>query len=284
MVLDAKKLVLAHQCWARGSSIFPGIEWDHAGAIAAISGAWQDQPRSDLAERLALGEGFAEEYLIRAALERRPGAVEALDRRYIHPLRSAITQICRDAELTDEVLQALREKLLLPPHPRLASYDNRGRLATWLAVVASRSALDAVRKHGQRARREAELSEELVAMATGPEVQLARQELNTLLHAALRSALLKLPPRERHALRMHLMAGWNISQIGRTFGAHRATAARWLVTARERLEREIRLELSARGGVAEDEVESLIGGMRSRFDLRMSQLFQTADPIATAAS
>jgi RNA polymerase sigma-70 factor, ECF subfamily len=53
---------------------------------------------------------------------------------------------------------------------------------------------------------------------------------------------------------------------------HRATAARWLTDARERLGEIIRTELAARLQIAAEEVDSIVRLVQSRVDMSLDRL------------
>lgn len=212
-----------------------------------------------------------------ACLAGRPGAAATLEREYLSKLRPRVLRVCRSVDVADEALQALREKLLLPPEPKLAAYENRGHLAAWLTIVALRTALDVTRRTQQGTLRLTALDEDLVTHALSPESQCATRELDGALRIAMRDAVRRLPDKQRFALKMQIVAGWSIDQIGRSLSTHRATAARWLVLAREQVERDVRRALVNELGLSAAEVDGALGAMRSRLDVRVSQFFQSTE-------
>src|SRR5688572_11678454 len=101
------------------------------------------------------------DYVRAACLENRPGAVRVLEEKYLQPLRPVVARICRSEDVEDLALQRLREKLLLPPAPRLRIYQSTGSFKAWLRVVATRTALDVARRHQIDIGRQAALEEHL---------------------------------------------------------------------------------------------------------------------------
>jgi RNA polymerase sigma-70 factor, ECF subfamily len=272
---ESEETELCEACYASGRALFPSIVWNRSDFGRACLGRWAGQRPEDLAARLAVGRGRAEEYLILACLARRAGAIETLEGEYIAELVGRVRRICLQQDVVDDVLQMVREKLLLPPEPGLASYENRGYLRAWLTIVAVRTALDVTRR-GQLRRMPLEhLDDKLLELSASPEAEYLGQEVQAAFRKALREAVQRLPERQRFALKMQLVAGWSIDQIGRALSTHRATAARWLLSARERLERDVREQLVARLGANETEVRCLMGQMRSQLDVRFSQIFLT---------
>jgi RNA polymerase sigma-70 factor (ECF subfamily) len=270
------QLELSDACYQEGRATFPHVAWSAVGFAEACRARWQAESARDLADRMGGPVGRAEEYLVLACLAGRPGAAATLDREYLIKLTPRLRTLCRSRDVADEALQALREKLLLPPTPRLAQYENRGQLAAWLTIVAVRTALDLTRRAQHSALRSTELNEQLVEHALSPESQFATRQLDAALRRALVGALERLPPEQRFALKMQLVAGWSIDQIGRALSTHRATAARWLVAARERLEQEVRATLVRELGFEPREVDGALGALRSRLDLRLSQFFHSS--------
>ena len=269
---------LSDACYASGHELFPRIAWSRPDFRRECLNRWAGQPVEDLDSRLALGRGRAEEYLVLACLTSQPGAIETFDSEYVVALKPRVRRICPHPDAIDDVLQIVREKVLSPPAPSLLLYENRGHLGAWLTIIAVRTALDVTRRQPRLHQgQHAELDEKLMTLATSPESQYLGQELRAAFRQALREAVQRLPPKQRFALKMQLIGGWSIDQIGRALSTHRATAARWLVSAREQLEQDVRAALVARLGVDESEMSCLLGQMHSQLDVRFSQLFRTIE-------
>jgi RNA polymerase sigma-70 factor (ECF subfamily) len=250
----------AQECYRLGTQRFPDISWPWAEFAVAWSSAGEGRP------------GTAEEFLRLACLRGLPGAAAALDREFLRPLRPVLRRICRSEDLTDTALQELRTKLLLPPAPRLDSYKPTSSLRAWLSVVATRTALDVVRRSAVHERHEVELEEQLAAMTEQPEQRVLGAEQRALLAAALRAAVRRLPHEQRFALRMHVTANWNIAQIGRVFSVHRATVARWLLAAKEALRGTLREELER---LAPGPADAALSSLPSQLDVSLSRVFAT---------
>jgi RNA polymerase sigma-70 factor (ECF subfamily) len=90
--------------------------------------------------------------------------------------------------------------------------------------------------------------------------------------AGLRSALARLDARSRALLRYQLIDGWSIDQVGKLYGVHRATAARWLADARQVLGDAIRSELATRLQISTHEVDSIVRLVQSRVDMSLDRL------------
>src|SRR6187551_1326751 len=146
MIDESEATELSEACFASGRALFPRIVWNGLDFRRACLERWAGQRPSEVASRLAVGRGGAEEYLVLACLTRRPGALETLESEYISGLEGRIRRICPQQDVVDDVLQMVREKVLLPPAPGLALYENRGYLTAWLTIIAVRTALDVTRR------------------------------------------------------------------------------------------------------------------------------------------
>jgi RNA polymerase sigma-70 factor, ECF subfamily len=255
----------AQECYRLGVTQYPDIRW-----------TWDDFQRawpSDTEEDSI--RPSAEEFLRLACLNACPGATDVLEREFIEPLRGDLRRTCVTDEATDAALQLLREKLLLAPHPRLASYRSVGSFRAWLKVVATRTALDMMRQRGVVFGREVEFEDRMEGFAIGPEERYLREESRAVLRTALRAAIKRLPDEHRQALRMHVIGDWNIARIGQVFGVHRATVARWLVSAKDQLRGLLREELACRLPTSDAQADLLLSDMPSRLDLTLSSAFAT---------
>lgn len=93
--------------------------------------------------------------------------------------------------------------------------------------------------------------------------------------ALIKAALAGLAPRQRSVLRMHLVEGLTIDQIGRAHDVHRATAARWLEHVRDELRVATLRGLRARLGGDADAVASLVRVLDSRLQVSFQRLLAT---------
>ncbi|MEJ7598598.1 MAG: sigma-70 family RNA polymerase sigma factor [Kofleriaceae bacterium] len=187
-------------------------------------------------------------------------------------------QLRRRGHTEDEVAelqQQLRVRLLVGDGegPRIASYTGSGRLRSWVLVSALR---EAVRARQSRAREPAFEDDALIALADRvdlvPGTAIDKERYRRVVRIAFRAALQALAPRERNLLRMNVIDGLSIDQIGAVQGVHRATAARWLERAREQIARSVRRELMTSLGADPFEAEELLHWVQSRIELSLSGL------------
>ncbi|MEO8178633.1 MAG: sigma-70 family RNA polymerase sigma factor [Deltaproteobacteria bacterium] len=187
-------------------------------------------------------------------------ALEAFQRLYDPTVRRVCSRRRVDAALADDTRQALYERLLVGragQPPRIADYRGQGRLEGWVATAASTTLLMAQRAAGRRREQPETSATGELAGPLDPELEFIRARYKTELEEAIAAALLELGDRERTLLRLHLGERLSIDTLGSMYGVNRATAARWLVAARQSLLERARAAIRARLGSSEEELESL---------------------------
>jgi RNA polymerase sigma-70 factor (ECF subfamily) len=214
----------------------------------------------------------ADIYLVAGCLLGVPAALSVLERDYLARVPRFVARIDRRPEFAQEVAQLLRERLLSPESRKLADYAAAGPLVSWLRVSARRLAIDLQRRAGMEARHVDASPNiwEVVAAAGDPENDVLRGTYREPLQLAIQHGIAGLSPRERMVLRLYLFGGQNIEQIGKTYEVHRATVARWIVAAEEKIVAAVRAELGARFGITEGECDSLARGLRSTLNVSLS--------------
>ena len=199
----------------------------------------------------------ADLYLVAAALEGQPAALELLDARLRALLPRALRRLRPDEELRAEVLQRTRERLLVGPRlPKLAEYQGRGGLEPFLRSVLVRVALNLLEAMPQ-GEEEMRVVAELAAPGPDPEVSLLQRSEQAEVQAALVEALATLEPRTRHFLALYVLEGLTLEEIGRRVGTHKSTVSRALSAARAR----VMIALRRRFRGIEGDLDSLLGVM-----------------------
>jgi RNA polymerase sigma-70 factor (ECF subfamily) len=185
--------------------------------------------------------------------------------------RSAIARVNRDPEFVQETLRRLWDKLLFGQDAKVSEYSGRGPLNAWVRVAAARTALDCCRAQQLSWSRQADLSEAIADEGCGPESNLAKMRYAGAFQQALEHALAALSSRDRNLLRMHVVDRCSIDQLGRAYGVHRATAARWLERAKTGIFAAVRQELGLQHtALTDSEFRSLAQLMGSELELTLS--------------
>lgn len=216
----------------------------------------------------------ADLYLALGCLTRSDRAIAAFEAGYMPAARGALGRMNLPDADAEEVLQSLREKLLVgaPDRPaRIAEYAGRGELKGWLAAAAVRMALNRLRNRKREVLLDEDELLEVPASSDDPEVERIRALCQAEFRLAFQAAAGALEPRERVLLRYHFIDGLTIDDLAALHRVHRATAARWLAAARRRLADGTRAQLARRLALGASELESLLRVVRSQLDLSIRQ-------------
>lgn len=210
-------------------------------------------------------------YLAAACAAGTGAALRLFEREYLANTAGKVRRLNSNQAFVDDVLQSVRERLLAPPKPRIASYAGGGPLLGWVRVAVARAAVDLARARG---RVMAELSpEELIDGVAIAEPQAGRYR--AAIQLAIHKVFADLGSRERNLMRLHHAEGLTLERLATMYGVHRATVARWLADVRrsvfDAVETNVRTELR----LSASEFRSALGLVRSQLDASISQLFRT---------
>ncbi|HEU4534575.1 MAG TPA: sigma-70 family RNA polymerase sigma factor, partial [Polyangiaceae bacterium] len=259
----------AHERWAargvRGelAAFLPYLEARAAQAPEALRGRLYVD---DLFLAFACGRGD------RAALA-------AFEAEFSAAARQAFARLNVPAEVGDDVLGALRERLFVAAGgeaPLVDDYSGRGRLASWLRSLAANAALKALRD--RRRFVDVERAEEL-PMADAELVQLRGADA-AMFRDAFDRAFAELTREQRNLLRQHFLDGLTFEALGRLYGVHVSTAWRRVEAAREALVAAVRARLSAALGLSESAANSVV---RSAYvEASVTSLLRSTPPRAAS--
>ena len=129
-------------------------------------------------------------------------------------------------------------------------FHGRSSLATWLRAVLAQRHVDLVRAD----RRAAPLPEEEPPAPPAQAPDPDEKRLAAIIHAALRSAVDGLEPRDRLRLSYYYAQGLTLAQAGRLLGEHEATVSRHLAATRKALRRNVEQRLRT-DGLGDDEID-----------------------------
>jgi RNA polymerase sigma-70 factor (ECF subfamily) len=260
--------------------------------VSRASGTWDDMSVSPnafvafVADRLgpnvqldrALDELAAEDlWLVFACLGNNSSAINHWDRL----LRETAMPVIRSYGLTDDraedFLQEMREILLLGRNdakPKLELFAGTGTLRAWLRIVLLRSCQRFKQRDPGRKTLVSTLSSMIApADERDPELQMMARQHKALIVEALKSAIRALDDSDRRVLRLWLVHGMTLDDIGQSEGVHRTTAGRWLSRIRTSLLKTIRLKLSNELGLRGSGLQSIIGEIESRIDASLTDFF-----------
>jgi RNA polymerase sigma-70 factor, ECF subfamily len=246
-------------CWDEGMSAarraWPGIEIPDAELTAYVCDRIAGE--SSLAP-----ERFADLFIACACARGDGRAIAALEARYFVALPAQLRRTSNSDDAIADAMQDLRTKLFA--QHRIHDYTGRGSLEGWLKVAAARTLLHFLEKHQREKPVEDAGIEDALLSRVNPELEFVKAQYRADFHAAFREALQTLSPDDRTMLRLHVIDGLNIAEIGALRKVHRATVARWIADTRARILAETRAQLARRLKVAPDELDSVLGLMTSQ--------------------
>lgn len=249
---------------ASARAAWPALDLDdvafveHLGSLSAGDlETWLDQLRVDDA------------YLAFGCARGDAASLEAFERVHAPEMRALAERLLPGAG-AQEVVQKLSEQLLVATGtrpPGIARYAGQGRLRAWLRVTTVREAVRARKKAGLETPAEEQALQAVGTEGADPELRYMRELYKAQFREAFSDALAALTPRERTLLRYTVIDGLTVDRVGAIYRVHRATAARWVAKARERLISETRRALMQRLAVGAPEQESILRMIRSDLDL-----------------
>lgn len=213
-------------------------------------------------------------YLATACLAGDAAALAALDVQVIARIDKAVSGLDASRAFLDEVQQLVRERLLVGAAPRLAEYSGKGALVAWARTVALRLALNLRRDGGRETPQEDDALEAMPLQGRDLELDYVRAAHRADFTAAFADALASLEPKERNVLRLSVLDRLSVDQIGAIYGAHRATAARWINAARDALLERTRQNLAERLKLTGSELQSLLGALQSNLEISLNRMLR----------
>jgi RNA polymerase sigma-70 factor len=194
-------------------------------------------------------------YLCGACALQRPTGLRMLEGVYFPAVRETIARARLGADVVDDVddvLQTVRERLLVEPELRIAKYRGNGPLRAWLGVIASNAIRDRMRcKREGYSLRETSWSSEMVEPADveSSEWMSLSRECTRPVEVALNRAILKLENKHRRLLELHFVHGVGIDDLAPLIGAHRSSVARQIKRIVRMLADAVHRQLLPHGGL-----------------------------------
>ena len=252
---------------ARAAAAWPDLRIDHPGFVAYLgSRIPSDVDPIDALDTRALPELF----LAFACLAGDPEAHAQLDETYIRPLVAVLVQQGIASDLARDVVQKLRMQLLTGERPLLRLYSGIGALKGWLRITTLREAIRAQRK--ARASEADELNDALVDGAADPALQYQRRLYQDEFRSAFAEAVAGLAVRDRNLLKQSVLYGATVDDLGALYQVHRATAARWIAAARERLAELTKQRMIEKLEIDPTEYDSILQLIHSQLDVSVRRV------------
>lgn len=224
-------------------------------------------------------------YLVCAyGLGNRQAAI-AIEQRYMPKAQRALRRVNTTDASSADIIQKLR-LILIEMHDESVTrrgYSGRSELASWLCLCALRDTA-LCQKREQREKSMENASLELVpADGYDPETCALIHRYKDEFEAAFREALQAMNTHERNLLRFHFLNQLNIDQIASFYKIHRATAARRVSAARERLVAETRRRFRERVLVNTESMPRILELIHGQAGVSIGHLMvQNPDPEAAS--
>jgi RNA polymerase sigma-70 factor, ECF subfamily len=257
------------EAWTKARAAWPAFEVEPARFAAALAGGTRDA--SDAVAAIA-ELAVADLYLAQACATGTRAALDAFAEQCDPAMLGALRQMSLAPDAIDELVHEVRTKLFVGDGaPRIATYSGRAALASWVRTIATRAAVDRLRKKDASGSDD-EVLDALPDDADTPELAHFRATYHVELKAAFEAALATLDVRERNVLRHHFVDGLTLDEIGALYGVHKTTVFRWIENARTSLSKRTRAGFQQRVKALPDDLDSILRLLQSHIDLSLSRV------------
>jgi RNA polymerase sigma-70 factor (ECF subfamily) len=206
-------------------------------------------------------------------------AIAAFEKRYFPAIAAALSRLALGRDEVAEIEQILRMRLFVVdpehgPYPRVVGYAGEGRLGGLVRVAAVRAGLNLLRDRGKLDAAASEDLEDVPIARDNPELAKLKAQQRKAFKAAFEQGVATLSSRERNLLELTFLKRMSIDKLGALYGVHRATAARWVTSARENLTRAIHKILSTQLAVPPAELDNLLPLVESQLELSLERMLR----------
>ncbi len=261
------------ELFTAGKAAWPTVSVDEPTFLAHLGARF---PETEQALGLLRQLHAGDLYLACACSRGDAVALAALETHFLLELAPAIARVRSAPAFVDEVQQRVRRQLMVADNgpPKISDYSGYGALMNWVRATAVRAATRHIRQEARELPLEHEALAALAQPNADPELayiqELYREDFKTAFEAALGA----LSSRDRNVLRLHVLDGLNIAEVGSLYRTHRSTIARWIASARELLLEETRRNLREKHGFHTTELESLMNLLHSQLDVSLARLLR----------
>jgi RNA polymerase sigma-70 factor len=191
----------------------------------------------------------ADLYLTAACRLGRRAAIQILEKEYVQRARPLVLSVVRDVSAVEDILQDLFTRLVVGPPPKVARFRGTGPLRAWIRSVALNVARDYLRTATSRRRAEAAKAKLLPRFENSTPndiltVPLHGEHRDTACLDAVRVAFETLQPFERQLLHEHYIEGLSIDDLAPRCLVNRATVARRIRRAVDKVAKQARKRLA----------------------------------------
>jgi len=257
--------------WERGAHQHPGIEGDAERFARRLSQEAVGDPVLSWQATLERLRAFDAEgvYLAAACAAGQALAIKRFEALHFTQLPATLRSMGAQPADIDDVLSAVRERLFIATDDedaKVLGLSGRGSLEKLCRVMAARMLLNRQRSsRRERVAGDEELAD-LIAPQVGPELAAMKQHHRDAFRAAFAQAMAKLSSEDRNLLRLSLIHGLTIDEVGRIQQTHRSTAARRLGRLKDAIAQHVRTALRLELGVGREELQSLFRLVQTGLD------------------
>lgn len=204
-------------------------------------------------------------------------ALETFERVVVAKLPPALKRIDGRPEVVDEACQLVRAKLLVADGGRpgrLSEYRGDAPLRVWVKSVAVRLMVDLARATKRHHASGSESLEDRLVSSGALDLLQLRARHRPVVSRALVRALSMLSPREQSLLKLAFVDGLSVDRIAIVYGNSRASAARWVAAARERLKANVHQLVSTELDLSQAELESFFTALDFSLDRSLRTFFE----------
>ena len=220
-----------------------------------------------LAEQAPCSDRLAEMALAHGCAGGDHAALRVLEREFLVPMEGVLTGQGFSPSVVAEAMQQIRVTLLVDhgDGPPLLGYRGRGPLAGWFRTACTRAAIRQRNREQSATRREHNTRSQ-----PEPEAPESHPSETAEVVGRLREIVRALAPRDRDLLRQRYYEGLGLEQIGRTYGVHASTVARWVARIELHIRTELRRGVCADLRVSPSACESILRGAQHHPALELS--------------
>lgn len=226
-------------------------------------------------------EDFGEVALVAGWVDGDAHALALFESDYVAAAAAALRRLKLGPGESDEVLQRVRLKLLVPAQagelPAVASYAGSGKLKSFVRVVATREAISLLRATRQGDEASAEI-DGLAGSLDDPALKELARRSRDAMKRGFEVAVAELSSRDRNILRLHFLDGVELNAIARLYAVHRVTASRWLSDIRVTLLDKVRDHVQRELALNDSDVASVVRLAREDLAASVERILRTPSP------
>lgn len=202
-------------------------------------------------------------FLACACARRDPVALAFVERDTFAEVETAHRRFPQAGIALDDLRQRMREKVFFRTPPAIAGYAGVGALRSWVRASAINLLINIAHRETREEPTELEIFDDVIGAAPGAEAAYLKLACRADFEVALAAAMRGLSDRDKNLLRHAFVDLRSVDEIGAIYAVHRATAARWVAAARDKLVEATLTELMRRLRISEAEARSIVSASLS---------------------